>query len=154
MKEILLSRTRVTKREKMSRDLEIQKRLIEGWTQAEIVRRYSELWSCSDVNVRKYVKAVVDGWRDSLLEERHTLRNKFLDRLETLFRDCYAAGNYKTALDVQKEIHRICGLHDEQREDGSLAPVITISPRRAAANDHLAIAASEGSTDAESDEES
>jgi hypothetical protein len=147
-----LIRNRVTHRQKLVRDIEIQKRMIEGWSTAEIVKVYSDKWNCTDVNVRKYIGRVKEHWRDMIQEQLPTLRNKYMERLEMMFRECYDAGNYKTALDVQKEIHRICGLHDEKREDGSLAPVITISPRRAAANEYT-LTAIEGSTDAATKDE-
>lgn len=145
-----MARGRVTKHEKLQRDEELKKCILQGMSETEIVKVYTKKWQCTDTNVRKYLWQIAEQFRNAQIEALPALKNKYLARLEMLFKEAREAGNLKTALDIQKEINKICGLHDEKRDDDVRAPIITISERDVTP---LHLNRPEGSTDGNTDDE-
>lgn len=55
---------------------------------------------------------IKDQYKDGI----STIYERALNRLEMLYQNCISKGNYKTAIEVQKEIDRISGLHNNRLE--------------------------------------
>lgn len=124
-----MPRNRVGKLEHYMRTVKVAQLLTQGYWESEIVQELSQEWQCSERNVRKYIAKAKAEWKENAVLDLNELRNKYIQRLEHLFRLAYDSKHLKTALDIQKELNRITGMLKDSETDPDQIEVITISKR-------------------------
>jgi hypothetical protein len=120
--------TRATKKEKYMRTVEVMNLMLKGWREPEIVEHLQRKWSIkSEVNIRRYIQAAFKEWVRNEAKNNSALREKYLDRLEMLFRSAVEKEHIKIALEVQKEINELSGMYIETKDERNAPEIITIS---------------------------
>lgn len=127
-----MTRKRVTKMELYMRKVNIERMLVKGYSENEIVDEMSQAWSCTKANVRHYVKEIRKEWLEIDKADPQELRHKYLLRLEMMFKIAWEANHLKASLEIQKEINRLTGMYSSETGDTNTVEVITISERRPA----------------------
>lgn len=112
------------------RKIEIERMLIKGYLESEIIDQMSQQWSCTKANVRHYIKEIRKDWIATAKADPSELRHKYLLRLEHMFRIAWEAVHLKASLEIQKEINRLTGMYSNESGDPNTVEVITISERR------------------------
>lgn len=117
---------RISKKDKYMRGIRIEELMFLGHTKEEVVRVVAAEFGVAETTVVAHMNRVIDQWGKQRREKIPASRHKYLSRLEMMFRDAWAKGNMKVALDVQKEINRLAGLYDEEKKDVAKIEAIVI----------------------------
>lgn len=125
-----MSRNRASQAELVARREEIQELILEGHTQQFIVDRMAEQWKTSKRAIQEDIRLIGKMWQEKVQETTQRMRNRYNERLELMFKKAFGMGQFKTALEIQKEIHKLNGLHSEKEEKKDEAPQIINVGRR------------------------
>lgn len=117
-----MSRKRATQAELVARRQEIQELILEAHTKQFIVDRISEKYKTSKRAVQEDIRLIGEMWMQREPQDVQRMRNKYEERLELMFKKAFGMGQFKTALEIQKEIHKINGLYKEKEEVKDKAP--------------------------------
>jgi len=127
-----MSRKRATQAELIKRREEIQQLILKGVSSIDIQEGMSKKWETSKRAIAEDIRAIGKEWEEKAAETTTLMRNKFADRLEMLLNKALAEGHIKTALEVQKEIHKLNGVYKEKETTEEVTPkFINISKRNA-----------------------
>lgn len=118
-----------TKGELLMRREAVQELMLQGKTPTEISTIISEKYKIKKRLVVADMNEIAKSWAAKEDETRPLIRNKFLERLEHLFKIALEAGNLKNALEVQKEINKISGLYNEATSKEEPPKFITLKAR-------------------------
>lgn len=118
-----------TKGELIMRREAVQELMLQGKTPTEISSIISEKYQIKKRVVVADMHEIAKAWAAKEDETRPLIRNKFLERLEHLFKIALEAGNLKNALEVQKEINKISGLYTETASKEEPPKFITLKAR-------------------------
>ena len=118
-----------TKGELIMRREAVQELMLQGKTPTEISTIISEKYGIKKRVVVGDMHEIAKMWAAKEDETRPLIRNKYLDRLEHLFKIALEAGNLKNALEVQKEINKISGLYAEKPANDQPPQFVTLKPR-------------------------
>jgi hypothetical protein len=121
---------RATQAELIARRQEIQQLILQGVNSQDIVDQMVKKWETSKRAISEDIRAIHKEWQETAPQETQEAKNKYLDRLEMLFNKALDAEQFKTALDVQKEINKIQGLYSEKENDENKVPEFVKVTRR------------------------
>lgn len=125
-----MSRKRATQAELIKRREEIQQLILKGVSGVDIQESMSKKWDTSKRAIAEDIRAIAKEWEDKASETTQLMRNKYADRLEMLLNKALEEGHIKTALEVQKEIHKLNGVYKEKETTEDNAPkFINVSKR-------------------------
>ena len=117
-----MSRKRATQAELIKRREEIQELILKGTSSTKIQELMSEKWDTSKRAISEDLKAIAKDWESKTTETSQLMRNKYADRLEMLFNRALQEGHIKTALEIQKEVHKLNALYAEKDVDSEKLP--------------------------------
>lgn len=121
---------RATQAELVARRQEIQQLILQGVSSQDIVDQMVKKWETSKRAISEDIRAIHKEWQETAPQETQEAKNKYLDRLEMLFNKALDAEQFKTALDVQKEINKIQGLYSDKEKDENQVPEFIKVTRR------------------------
>lgn len=125
-----MSRNRATQAELIKRREEIQQLILKGVSSIDIQAAMSKKWETSKRAIADDMRAIAKEWEEKASETTQLMRNKFADRLEMLLNKALEEGHIKTALEVQKEIHKLNGVYKEKETSEEVTPkFINVSKR-------------------------
>lgn len=127
-----MSRKRATQAELIKRREEIQQLILRGVNSSDIVKDMAEKWDTSPRAISEDIRAIKKEWEVTAAENTQLMKNKYDQRLEMLFNKALSEGQYKTALEIQKEISKLNGLYKEKEADENQMPEIIRVKRRSA----------------------
>lgn len=127
-----MSRNRASQAELVARREEIQELILEGHTRNFIVDRMAEKHKTSKRAIQEDIRLIGKMWQERMQETTQKMRNKYEERLELMFKKAFALGQFKTALAIQQEIHKINGLYKEKEDNKDEAPQIINIGRKSA----------------------
>lgn len=119
-----MSRNRASQAELVARREEIQELILEGHTNTFIVDRMAEKWKTSKRAIQEDIRLIGQQWLEKAQENTQKMRNRYEERLELMFKKAFALGQFKTALAIQQEIHKLNGLYKEKEDNKDNAPQI------------------------------
>jgi len=112
-----MSSKRASKAELLKRREEIQELILKGSSKSHIEEAMSNKWETSKRAISEDIRTIAKEWQEKTTEATQLMRNKYADRLEMLFNKSIEANNFKTALEIQKEIHKLNGLYKDGEID-------------------------------------
>lgn len=115
---------RSNKIELIKRRQHVQKLLVQGVRYTDICESLAKEYKVSKRSIREDIKIVYKEWEDKAEEPTQLLRNKNKERLEFLLNSALMKEQYKTALEIQKEINKLDGLYKEKEEKEEKGPQI------------------------------
>ena len=125
-----MSNTRASKAELLKRREEIQELLLSGLTHTNIQESMAIKYETSPRAIADDIRSIAKDWEDRAEETVQLMRNKYADRLELMFNTAMTEGHIKTALEIQKEIHKLNGLYREKDTQGVDMPTfVNVSKR-------------------------
>lgn len=125
-----MSKKRATQAELIKRREEIQQLILKGVSGSDIQEQMSIKWETSKRAIADDMRSIAKEWEDKATETTQLMRNKYADRLEMLLNKALQEGHIKTALEVQKEIHKLNGMYKEKEAAEDKAPqFIKVSKR-------------------------
>jgi hypothetical protein len=124
-----MSQTRASKAELLKRRQEIQELILKGVPNTVILKAMADKWETSTRAIGEDIRSIAKEWNDTAPEANKLMRNKYADRLELLFNTALAEGHIKTALEIQKEIHKLNGLYQEKDVKDTMPDFINVSKR-------------------------
>lgn len=125
-----MSKKRATQAELIARREEIQQLILKGVSGVQIQELMAEKWDTSKRAIAEDIRAISKEWELKATENTQLMRNKYADRLEMMLEKAIASGQIKTALEVQKEIHKLNGLYKEKESSVDTTPkFINVSKR-------------------------
>lgn len=90
--------------------------LIAGARRRDIMRHASENgWNVSERQVQNYIQRATEQLRAHAEVKRDVELGRAIRRLHKLWQDTHAAGDYRTSLQVQRELTHLLGLAEAQR---------------------------------------
>lgn len=124
-----MGRRSVVKYNRPERLDEVERLLLEGNSLHVIKREIAKKYNCTQTAVQDDIDVVEDLWAQELKRNIRVRRFYNLARLEALYREAMAAGDYKEARAVLMDIARLDGtlvskvaLTDSEGEDIELRP--------------------------------
>lgn len=127
-----MSRKRATQAELIKRREEIQQLIISGVNSSVIVKDMAKKWDTSPRAISEDIRNIKKQWELTATENTQLMKNKYDERLEMLFNKALSEGQYKTALEIQKEISKLNGLYKEKEEEANKTPKLIRVKRRSA----------------------
>lgn len=122
---------RATQAELSARRKEIQELILQGVSSADIVEQMVTKWQTSNRAIREDMRYINAVWQETQPEEIQKNKNKNLERLEMLFNKALDKDQFKTALDIQREINKLQGLYNESdASEKELPKMIRVSKRQ------------------------
>lgn len=125
-----MSRKRATQAELIKRREEIQQLIISGVNSGVIVKDMAKKWDTSPRAISEDIRNIKKQWELTAAENTQLMKNKYDERLEMLFNKALSEGQYKTALEIQKEISKLNGLYKEKEEEANKTPKLIRVKRR------------------------
>lgn len=125
-----MSRKRATQAELIKRREEIQELIVTGMNSSKIVENMAKKWDTSSRAICEDIRMIKKQWELTASENMQLMKNKYDDRLEMLFNKALNEGQYKTALEIQKEISKLNGLYKEKEEEVNKVPKLIRVKRR------------------------
>jgi len=118
---------RVSKKERYMRLIFIQKFVLKGYSTPSIVAEIGPKWNISESTCRQYIKDAKDEWyKETFPKELAKTKKRYGHRLELLLNEAWEAKQFKTVLEIQKEINKIDGLYDETKPKKKMPDTIII----------------------------
>lgn len=78
----------------------------------QIVALMGEKYGIKPRTVKAYIGRAHKNWKRVSSEKQTYYRNKYLDRMENLYQQCYDRGRYTNCVQVQDIINKMLGLYD------------------------------------------
>ena len=122
VRRLFMSRNRASQAELVARREEIQELILDGNTQHWIVNHMAEKWKTSKRAIQEDIRLIGKLWQERTQEITQQNRSKYNDRLELMFKKAFALGQFKTALAIQQEIHKLNGLYKDKEENKDKTP--------------------------------
>lgn len=120
---------RASKIELIKRRQEVQQLIVQGTRYTDICDILSKKYETSRGSIENDIKLVYKEWQDKAEKPTQLLRNKNKERLEFLLNSAILKEQYKTALEIQKEINKIDGLYKEKEQEEKAPEIIRIGRR-------------------------
>ncbi len=87
--------------------------ILEGRSRSQIVTFCEQKFSVHFETADRYIKEAMDRFARAAAPERKAELTKALERYQSLYAQCLAAQDYKTAASVQDRICKLLGLWDD-----------------------------------------
>jgi len=117
-----MSRKRASQAELVARREEIQELILDGQTRKWIVDKMSEKYKTTPRAIQEDIRIIGEQWMARAPKNTQSMRNKYEDRLELMFKKAFSLGQFKTALAIQQEIHKLNGLYKEKDQTKDTTP--------------------------------
>lgn len=111
-----MSKNRATQAELIARRQEIQRLILAGVTGIDIQNTMSEKWKTSKRAIAEDIRQISKDWQEKEPTQTQLMKNKYMARLEMLLNEALQEKHIKTALEIQKEIHKLNGLYNDNNE--------------------------------------
>lgn len=122
--------SRATQAELIQRRKEIQELILQGVNSVDIQESMSVKWKTSKRAISDDIRQISKDWQETEKEESHLMKTKYMARLEMLLNRALANDHIKTALDIQKEIHKLNGLYEgAEKDENSMPKFIRVGKR-------------------------
>ena len=118
--------SRSSKAQLVKRREEVQKMIVSGAHYQVICDEMSTKWETSKRAIQEDIRLVNKEWQEASEESKQLLRNKNKERLELLFHSAILKEQYKSALEIQKEINKLDGLYKEVEREEKAPEIINI----------------------------
>lgn len=121
---------RSTKRELYMRRVRVVELLLKGKNRDQIINTIKEEFKVGKGTITNDLKVVEQEMTNKPLPKIDLVRTKSLDRLEMLFENAVSKGHLKTALDIQKEIDKVSGLHNPEAKSDDGPKIFTVEEKK------------------------
>lgn len=118
--------SRSSKAQLIKRREEVQKMIVTGAHYQTICEELSKKWETSKRAIQEDIRLINKEWQESAEESKQLLQNKNKERLELLFHSAIMKEQFKTALEIQKEINKLDGLYKEVEKEDKIPEIIKI----------------------------
>lgn len=117
-----MSRNRASKAELLQRRQKVQEYILHGHNNQFIIDTLSEEFKTSKRAIQEDIRIIGKEWKEKDPDIIQQKRNMYYDRLQLLFNEAFGKGHIKVALEVQKEIHKLDGIYQDEKEDKDTMP--------------------------------
>lgn len=107
---------RLNKNQSTQRVYEVYKDLVEMMTVADIKKKYSELWDCSEQNINWYITQAYKIFDSNMEKEFAKLANNQITRLMNIGCTALQRGDLGNAIKATDMINKLGGLYTEKVE--------------------------------------
>jgi hypothetical protein len=107
---------RINKNQSTQRIYEVYKDLVEMYTVADIKKKYSELWNCSEQNINWYISQAYKIFDSNMEKEFAKLANNQISRLMNIGCAALQRGDLSNAIKATDIINKLGGLYTEKVE--------------------------------------
>lgn len=107
---------RLNKNQSTQRVYEVYKDLVEMMTVADIKKKYSELWDCTEQNINWYITQAYKIFDSNMEKEFAKLANNQITRLMNIGCTALQRGDLGNALKATDMINKLSGLYTEKVE--------------------------------------
>lgn len=113
---VMAKQGRLNKNQSTQRVYEVYKDLIEMMTVADIKKKYSELWNCTEQNINWYISQAYKIFDSNMEKEFAKLANNQISRLMNIGCTALQRGDLSNALKATDMINKLSGLYTEKVE--------------------------------------
>lgn len=107
---------RLNKNQSAQRVYEVYKDLVEMMTVADIKKKYSELWNCTEQNINWYITQAYKIFDSNMEKEFAKLANNQITRLMNIGCTALQRGDLSNAIKATDIINKLGGLYTEKVE--------------------------------------
>lgn len=113
---VMAKQGRLNKNQSTQRIYEVYKDLVEMMTVADIKKKYSELWNCTEQNINWYISQAYKIFDSNMEKEFAKLANNQITRLMNIGCTAMQRGDLSNALKATDLINKLGGLYTEKVE--------------------------------------
>lgn len=113
---VMAKQGRLNKNQSTQRVYEVYKDLVEMMTVADIKKKYSELWNCTEQNINWYISQAYKIFDSNMEKEFAKLANNQISRLMNIGCTALQRGDLSNALKATDMINKLSGLYTEKVE--------------------------------------
>ena len=113
---VMAKQGRLNKNQSTQRVYEVYKDLVEMMTVADIKKKYSELWNCTEQNINWYITQAYKIFDSNMEKEFAKLANNQISRLMNIGCTALQRGDLSNALKATDLINKLGGLYTEKVE--------------------------------------
>lgn len=113
---VMAKQGRLNKNQSTQRVYEVYKDLVEMMTVADIKKKYSELWNCTEQNINWYISQAYKIFDSNMEKEFAKLANNQISRLMNIGCTALQRGDLSNALKATDLINKLGGLYTEKVE--------------------------------------
>lgn len=121
---------RSSKRQIYMRRVRVVELLLKGKTKDQILQIMKDEYKVGKGTITNDIKVVELEMTKKPLPKLELARNKSLSRLELMFESAMTKGHLKVALDIQKEIDKVSGIHNPETKSNDGPKIFTIEEKK------------------------